>query len=535
MMRNSLLSLLVIVAAMVGCNRVEDGEHTLDIYVTTDIHGYYFGKYYLDDCVKPHSLSKVSTVLKNARQSDPDVILIDNGDNLQGDNSAFYFNYVDTVSPHIFARMADYLDYDAIVVGNHDIEAGHAVYDRVRKDYRMPMLGANAFHTEGPLAGKPYFDEYTIVYKNGLKVAIIGTTNAHVTNWITESLYSGMEFKTNEEMLQALVNRVRAKEKPDFVIVSTHGGSGEEDMVSDENDALYQAKHLSGVDLVIGGHDHRPRLESYKDKETPTGYVDPGPRCNYLGHARFTLAYERGRRVSDTMSLELIPLEKVVCDSEFDAAFDADYRKVKEFTMRKICKVSSPFSLAAAVDGPSAYMDLLYKVQLAASNADLTFAAPLTSSGVINEGDLVYNDLTRIYPFENKLYVIGLTGEQIKSYLEYSYDRWINRDGPVYSYDSAGGIKYKVHKKRPAGNRVEIESLADGTPFDPAKTYSVALTSYRAMGGDGMLSNGAGLDVSDPESYIIAKYGDIRDLLYDRLTGLGTLEPVVCDNWKFIE
>ena len=519
---------------MIGCNRVEDGEHTLNIYVTTDIHGYYFGKYYLDECVKPHSLSKVATVLRTACRSDPDVILIDNGDNLQGDNSAFYFNYVDTVSPHIFVRMANYLDYDAIVVGNHDIEAGHSVYDRIRTDYAMPLLGANAFHTEGPSAGKPYFDEYTIVNKNGLKVAIIGTTNAHVTNWITESLYEGMEFKTNEAMLQALVDRVRAKEKPDFVIVSTHGGSGDEDTVSDENDALYQAKHLKGVDLVIGGHDHRPRLESYPGKDVPTGYVNPGPRCRYLGHATFSLTYERGRRVKDTMSLELIPLENVETDTDFDAAFDSDYRTVKEFTLRKICQVASPFSLAAALDGPSAYMELLYRIQLEASGADLTFAAPLTSSGVIEQGDLVYNDLTRIYPFENKLFVINLTGAQIKSYLEYSYDRWINRDGPAYCYDSAGGLKYKVYKKRPAGSRVEIESMADGTPFDPEKTYSVALTSYRAMGGDGMLSGGAGLDVSNPDSYIVARYGDIRDLLYDYLTKAGTLIPAVCDNWKFI-
>lgn len=521
--------------AMLGCSRVEDGEHTLNIYVTTDVHGCYFSKYYLDDSVKPNSLSKVSSFVHQARLEDPEAVLIDNGDILQGDNGAFYFNYVDTASRHAIARMVNYLKYDALVVGNHDIEAGHPVYDRVRPQYEMPLLGANAYYKSSINAGKPYFDEYTVVNKNGLKVAIIGTTNPKVTNWIAETAYEGIVFKTNEEMLQALVDRVRAKEKPDFVIVSTHCGSGDEDTESDENDALFMAKHLHGVDLVIGGHDHRPRLESYLDKETPTGYMDPGPRCYYLGHARFTLTYKDGKRVKDTLSVELIPMENIQPDADFDAAFDADYQTVKEFTLRKICQVSAPFSLAAALDGPSAYMNLLYKVQREASGAELTFAAPLSASGVIEKGDLVYNDLTRIYPFENKLYTIQLTGAQIKSYLEYSYDRWINHEGPTYCYDSAGGLKYNVYKRRPKGERIEIISMEDGTPFDLDKIYYVAITSYRAMGGDGLLAGGAGLDISNPDAYTVAKYGDIRDLLYDYLCGIGTLDPKPNDNWKFIE
>ena len=177
---------------------------------------------------------------------------------------------------------------------------------------------------------------------------------------------------------------------------------------------------------------------------------------------------------------------------------------------------------------------LLYTVMQKASGAEVAFAAPLSSSGVIEKGDLVYNDLTRIYPFENKLYTITLTGKQIKDYLEYSYDRWVKREGPTYSYDSAGGINYLVYKRRPAGERVEIQSMADGTPFDPEKTYTVAVTSYRAMGGDGLLGNGAALDISNPDAYVVAKYGDLGELLYDYLGNLGTLSPKVNDNWKFI-
>ena len=531
----TLFGLCIALLAMTSCHKVADGDHIVDVYVTTDVHGAYFGKFYLDDSVKPNSLSKVSSVIKEARQTNPDLILIDNGDNLQGDNSAFYFNYIDTLTPHVFARMANYLVYDATVVGNHDVEAGHPVYDRIRAQYQMPMLAANAIHTEGPDAGKAYFDEYTIVEKSGLKVAIIGTTNPKVVNWITESLYSGMEFQANGQMLQALVDRVRKEHYPDFVIVATHCGSGDEAVDNNENDALYMARNLTGVDMVIGGHDHRRFMTSYTDRETPVGYVDPGPRCHYLGHARFILSYKGGKRVADSVAVELIPLEGVSADADFDAAFEADYQAVKTFTTKKICQVAEPFSLSAALDGPSVYMNLLATVEQAACGADIIFVAPLTSNGAINRGDLVYNDLSRLYPFENKLFTISMTGEQVKNYLEYSYERWLNRDGPAYCYDSAIGIRYKVYKHRPYGSRVEIESMQDGSPFEPGGQYTAAVTSYRAMGGDGLLEKGAGMDISNPDAYIVERYGDIRDLLFDYLTREGVLDIKANDNWSFVE
>ena len=492
-------------------------------------------RFYLDDSVKPNSMSKVATVVKEAREVNPDVILIDNGDNVQGDNAAFYYNFVDTVSQHIIARISNYLDYTAMVVGNHDIEAGHSVYDRLREQYNAPFLAANALHSEGPNKGQCYFQEYTVVNRNGIKVAIIGFTNPCITNWVTEPYYRGLEFTAATEKAQSLVNHVRTKEHADLVIVSIHSGSGEEDVDALENNGLYLAKHLEGVDLVIGGHDHRARTENFIGKDSPTAYVNPGARCFNMAHVHFDFVIKKGKRLSTEISEEIVPLEDVAPDADFDAAFDADYQAVKKFTLRKICHVSETFDLSDALRGPSAYMDLLYDVQLAYTDAEIAFAAPLSSSGIINQGVMVYNDLTRIYPFENKLYTIKLTGSQIKSYLEYSYDRWLNRQGPAYCYDSAGGIRYVVYRKRPAGSRVVIQSMADGTPFDPEKTYLVAITSYRAMGGDGMLAGGAGLDTSNPDAYVVDKLGDLRDLLYDYLTKKGTLEPRVSDNWKFLD
>ena len=68
------------------------------------------------------------------------IVLLDAGDCLQGDNASFYYNFIDTTSTHLYARMVDYIGYDAVIVGNHDIETGHRVYDKVMSDMKTPFL-----------------------------------------------------------------------------------------------------------------------------------------------------------------------------------------------------------------------------------------------------------------------------------------------------------------------------------------------------------------------------------------------------------
>ena len=174
-----LLSLL----AMISCHRIKDGEHVIHILTTNDVHGRYFDSLYVDNSTRP-SLLSVSAYVDSLRTvwGEDNVVLIDAGDCLQGDNASFYYNFIDTVSTHLYARMVDYIGYDAVVVGNHDIETGHSVYDRVRKDMKTPFLAANAID-EG--TGKSYFEEYVILRKGGVKVAVIGFTNANIRNCLS--------------------------------------------------------------------------------------------------------------------------------------------------------------------------------------------------------------------------------------------------------------------------------------------------------------------------------------------------------------
>ena len=166
-------------------------EHKLRIIHTTDIHGNIYPQDFLNNHAGTGSMSRLSTVMKQVRRQDPEALLLDAGDLLQGEPITYYYNFVDTATKHMGARVLDYLQYDAMVVGNHDIETGHRVYDRFVKETTCPLLAANILRDpKNPEA--TYFTPYTMVERSGIRVAILGLTTTGVPRWLPSELYEGM-------------------------------------------------------------------------------------------------------------------------------------------------------------------------------------------------------------------------------------------------------------------------------------------------------------------------------------------------------
>ena len=553
---------LVLFAAfsLFSCCAPEDGEYTFRILTTNDVHGRYFDSLYVDDRTNT-SLLNVSYAVEEIRAEagEENVILLDAGDCLQGDNASYYFNYVDTVSKHIFARMVDYIGYDAVVVGNHDIETGHAVYDRVDREMKTPFLAANALRTDN---GKAYFQEYVTLKRHGLKITVIGFTNPNIKNWLSPLLWEGMEFTSLLPFVQETVDRIVAKEKSDIVIVATHAGTGDGDGSQYESQGLDLLNSLNGVDFVICSHDHRPVIVSREDRVL----INAGSHCRNLGSGIVHLKVEGGKVVSKELSGELIPIDKTKVDVEMRSYFRPEYEKVKAFTVKEVGELKCDLRTRDAYRGMSDYINLIHRISLACSPARISFAAPLTFNGFVKSGTLLYNDLFTIYPFENQLFVVKMTGKEIKDYLEFSYDSWINTIdsaedrllkivneadprtgqkrwsfvGRSYNFDSAAGLDYQVDVTRNAGERVLINSLADGSPFSMTEEYEVAMTSYRASGGGGHMRQGAGIDTDKIDERVIEYYPEIRNLIYDYLLQYGEIDPaVIADpavigHWEFI-
>lgn len=550
-MKKIVVSLLLFSLAV--CAAAQD----LHIVTTGDVHGSYFNRSYVGEKLRRSLMSvKYYTDSLRAVAGEENVLLLDAGDCLQGDNASYYYNYVATEEPHVYPRIAAYMGYDACTVGNHDIETGHPVYDRVRADleaFGIPWLAGNAIKDDG----SSYFQEYTLIEKGGRRILVAGYNNANIDNWLSEELWSGMHHKSLVPLVRKRICALRRKLKPDVVIVVIHSGTGKGDGSSLENQGLDVFKTLKGVDLLVTAHDHQPACICSKNGRS--WLVDGGARCASVGHA--VLHFENGKITS--RSAEVRRLDKMKVDESMVREFDSEFKAVKEFTVKPVGILEVPLKTRDAYVGMCSYLDLLHTVQLHVTGADISIAAPLTFNGHVAAGQLVYNDMFTIYPFENQLYVLKMTGRELKSLLEYSYDKWIClKDGHVlliknspdartgapkwsfvnrsYNFDSAAGINYTVDVTRPAGSRISISSFADGTPFDERATYTVAMTSYRANGGGFLITEGAGIPHARLQERIVAHYPEIRDLIYHFIGSSDSVGPSLISNrevlgsWKFV-
>ncbi len=556
----AVVSALMLSAA---CSRgLKDGEYTLTVLSTNDVHGTWFDSTYVDGKIRK-SIFAMNHYIDSVRTADGfgNVLLLDAGDCLQGDNAPYYFNYIDTVTPHLFPRLLEYMKYDAVAMGNHDIETGHAVYDRVAAELQKagaPFLAGNAIRNDD---GKPYFPLYKMVEKAGLRIAVIGYNNANIAAWLGEELWSGMHFVSIAEVIQKDVDYVRAKEKPDVVVAAMHSACGRGDGTILEAEALDAFNKVKGVDWLICGHDHRPYVET----RDSCALLNSGSHSRYVAHGKMHLRVKDGRIVSKSFETDLIPVKAEKADPVMRAHFRKDFEAVQAFTRQEVGVLNTELNTRDAYTGMCDYMNLIHTLCLSREPAQISIAAPLTYNGHVDSGILIFNDLFTIYPFENQLYVVKMTGAEIQKYLEVSYDKWINtvskpadhvlkihsHDDPrtrqkgwsfenrAYNFDSAAGINYTVDVTKPAGERVVISSMADGSVFEPAREYNVAMTSYRASGGGNLLKE-AGIDSDKIDDRIVSRYPEIRNLLYDYLMENGSIDPEVIGKesvigrWKFV-
>ncbi len=555
----------IVGCTILSCSQGPTGEFNIELYSQNDIHGSYFDSLYVEDGERPYSLVNISEYVNGRRAAvgAENIILIDNGDHLQGDNAAYYANFIDTLkgandtTKHLFSRIMNYMGVDAVIVGNHDIEAGHPVYDRVAKELNAPYLAANAVK-EGTT--EPYFEPYTILFKNGIKVAVIGMTNANMKAWLQRALWDGMDFLEIEDVAKRYIDEVKKKENPQVIVLAMHSGVGEYDKSSKENPARYLASKLP-VDIVLASHDHQSVCEKVWNGKDSVLILDASSRSELLAFADIKLKLDNGKVLSKKIDGKLIKMAGTPKDSLYMKTFREDFLKVREFTNQNVGNLKRDMITSDAFFGPSDYMNMIHYVQMASTGADISFAAPLTYNKTVKQGNININDMFTIYPYENQLYLINLTGTQIKNYLELAYDNWINtvenkndnvlkieknpKNGKyrfknmTFNFDSGAGLDYTVDVTKPFGQRINITSVTgkdskNKIAFQPDYVYKVALSSYRGNGGGDLLVKGAGIASDSLESIIIERFPEIRDLIYVNFKN-GNLDSIPdYNNWQFI-
>ena len=579
------LTILFISLIMSVCstNAKKPKTVTLKFIETTDVHGMFFPTNYTTGKAVGGSMARVSSYVKSQRATyGNNLILLDNGDILQGQPTNYYWNFIDTQDENIAASVVNYMGYDAQAFGNHDIETGHNCYDKWNREVKCPILAANMINAE---TGNPYTNPYKIIEREGVKIAILGMTTPAVPNWLSESLWSGIRFEEMVSCTRKWVKTIKEKENPDLIIGLFHSGlkGGITNDEYDENATLAVALRVHGLDAIFYGHDHLSNfgfIRQYEEKTDDYPFyfitkdggpssavslsktdsvliVNPGSNAYNVGEATITLTMQNNKVVSKKITGQLVSMKSMPIDEEYMNYFADDIRRLQEYTTKKIGTFESSMNMGDSFFGSSAFIDFIHNIQMKTTGADISFTGPLAINTTINAGTVTTADMFNLYKFENTLYVIQMTGAEIKNYLEMSYGQWTNQmkssDDHILlfddknnernngfknfygNFDSAAGIDYTVDVTKPEGQKVHILKMSNGQPFDTTKMYKVAINSYRGNGGGELLTKGAGIPKEELKSRIIyrSELGQ-RHYLAEEIQKQGSVNPKPNNNWRFI-
>ena len=557
------LILVLILCQILWAGTMEAQEKVvkLKIVETSDVHGNFYPYDFVRRKPSAGSLARVYTwVQQERRRFGDNLILLDNGDILQGQPSAYYYNYIDTVSPHLTAEMLNFMAYDAGNMGNHDIETGRAVFDRWTGDCRFPVLGANILDTA---TGKTHLKPYVVLEREGVKIAVLGMITPAIPMWLSENLWPGLRFEDMEAAARKWIPFIREQEKPDVIIGLFHAGKNAVWMGGKyrDNASVEVASRVPGFDVVLAGHDHaRACFKVANEAGDSVLVVNPANNAVTVGDVEITLTLRGGKVTDKLVEGRLTDVGALEPSPEFMQHFAGQYDAIQAFVSKKIGRFTQPISTRPAYFGPSAFVDLIHRLQLEIGKAEISLAAPLSFDARIEAGDIYVSDMFNLYKYENMLYTMSLSGKEIRGALEMSYALWTNQmhspgdpllllressvsgaeertffQHPSYNFDSAAGIIYTVDVTRPAGQKVTILSMADGTPFDENRMYKVAVNSYRGNGGGELLTKGAGISQEELKSRILFSTDkDLRYYLMQYIEQRQIVTPRSLDQWKFI-
>ena len=542
---------------------------TLKVIETSDVHGHFFPWDFMEGRPLRGTLTRANSYINRERQKfGGNLLLIDNGDILQGQPCVYWSNFVMPEDENLAARVINYMQYDAETVGNHDIEPGHKVYDKWIREVRCPLLGANIVKEAckngeaDPQSIYTGLQPYSVHVKDGVKICVIGMLTPAIPNWLNKSIWKGIEFEEMVSCARKWVKYIQEHEQPDLIFGLFHSGKDGGIVTPDyeENATAAVAREVPGFDVIFFGHDHQVHNEWITDKEgKQVLIIDPSCWVQNVAEAEIKLTIKDGKVVNKDIKGTIVNVRDEQIDEQMMAHFQKDIDAVKAYVGQKIGRFESPIYTRDSYFGNSAFTDLIHNLQLQITKADISLTAPLSFNSTIKAGEVTMADMFKLYRFENLLFTLRMTGEEVRKHLEYSYDMWTNtmtspddhalrlnadskddqqRTGFQYytfNFDSACGIDYEVDLTKPDGEKVKILRMSNGEPFDEKKWYKVAMNSYRANGGGELLTQGAGIPKDSLEARVLFNTDrDQRHFLTEEIRKMGTLDPKPNNNWKFV-
>lgn len=543
----ALLSLAAPAAAVVGQkSRRANSKPALRAWVTilstTDIHGNIYPLDYYTDRPDARGLARAATVVKRARKENPNTLLIDSGDTIQGTPLAYFHNKKNNAPPDPVMLSMNAMGFDAMAVGNHEYNFGLKVLEKARHEARFPWLSANTYRKG---THETHFKPYLVKEIGGVRVGILGLTTAGIPNWENAENYAGLEFREPVNEARKWVGVLRARENVDLVVVAMHMGlehdlrTGETfpGQVANENAALAVAERVPGIDVFLMGHTHR---------EVPSLILPNGAlltQANFWSRhvARADVYLEKragGRWRVVAKQSRTIPVEGVEDDAEILKIAEPYHTETQGWLASRVGTSEKELLATDARLRDTAILDLVQRVQLDAGKADVSMAASFNPQARIPAGAVTVRDIASLYVYENTLVVIEVTGRQLKDALEHSAKYFrayepgktpaelVDEKVPGYNFDIAEGVAYDLDLTKPFGQRIQNLKFR-GQPLSPTQKLRLATNNYRTNGG-------GGYDMYKGAPVIYRSGEEIRELIIDWVERHKQIPPEPSNNWRLL-
>ncbi|MFF7471484.1 5'-nucleotidase C-terminal domain-containing protein [Streptomyces sp. NPDC008092] len=540
-------------------------RYSLTVMGTTDLHGHVFNWDYFKDAEysdkagNAMGLARVSTLVEQVRKAKGrrNTLLLDAGDTIQGTPLTYYYAKVDPITAkggpvHPMAQAMNAIGYDAAALGNHEFNYGIETLRKFEDQLDFPLLGANAVDAK---TLRPAFPPYLIkkFHVPGappVKVAVLGLTNPGIAIWDKAYVQGRLAFPGLEEQAAKWVPKLKAM-GADVVVVSAHSGSSGTSSYGDqvpyvENAAANVARQVPGIDAILVGHAHVeiPELKVVNEATGRTVVLSE-PLCyaERLSLFDIELVFGKGGWQVESVAASLLNSNTVADDPRITRLLKDEHAKVVAYVNQVVGTATETLTTVDARYRDAPIIDLITKVQedvvkaaLAgteyASLPVLAQASPFSRTSEIPAGNVTIRDLSSLYVYDNTLVAKLMTGAQLRAYLEYSAEYFVqtaadaavdvekltNANGrPDYNYDYVSGLRYEIDVAQAAGSRIRNLTF-DGAALDDTRQFVLAVNNYRANGG------GAFPHVASAKE-LWSESTEIRTRIAEWATAKGVLDP----------